>query len=145
MVAALPFLLAAAYPLVFPQHMNLGISLLLLAGWATSWDILGGWAGQLSMGHAAFIGLGAYTLGVAANQFHIAPWWSSGLAIVLAAGLAGVWGAITFRLKGPYFILSTIAIAEMLRLVAINERWLTGGRAGDFHLDIGAAVWSGPL
>lgn len=125
-------LVGAAWPLLFPQYMNLGIGLLLLAGWATAWDIVGGWAGQLSLGHAAFIGLGAYVVALTANQLHLAPWWSLGLSVVLAAGLAGAWGATTFRLRGPYFALSTLAIAEILRLVAINERWLTGGAGGVF-------------
>ena len=56
---ALVLLLAAVWPVILPHHLSLGISLLILAGLATSWDILGGWAGQLSLGHAAFVGLGA--------------------------------------------------------------------------------------
>ncbi len=132
-MALLPFvLIAAVLPLLLPQYLNLGIGLLLLAGWATAWDILGGWAGQLSLGHAAFVGLGAYTLGLAANHLQLAPWWSLAAAMILAAGLAWGWGAITFRLRGPYFALSTLAIAEVLRLVAINERGLTGGAQGIF-------------
>jgi branched-chain amino acid transport system permease protein len=130
--AALVLLIGAAWPLVLPQYMNLGIGLLLLAGWAAAWDIVGGWAGQLSLGHAAFIGLGAYTVALTANQAHLAPWWSLGVTMLLAAGLAWGWGAITFRLRGPYFALSTLAVAEILRLAAINERWLTGGAGGIF-------------
>jgi len=131
-MAALVFLIAAAWPLVFPQYMNLGIGLLILAGWATAWDIVGGWAGQVSLGHAAFVGLGAYTVALTAKHMQLAPWWSLGLAMTTAAGLAGAWGALTFRLRGPYFTLSTLAIAEVLRLIAINERWLTGGAGGIF-------------
>lgn len=131
-MAALILLIAAAWPLVFPHYLNLGIGLLILAGWAASWDIVGGWAGQLSLGHAAFVGLGAYTVALTAKHLQLAPWWSLGLAMALAAGLAWTWGAITFRLRGPYFTLSTLAIAEVLRLIAINERWLTGGAGGIF-------------
>jgi branched-chain amino acid transport system permease protein len=131
-MAALVLLIAAAWPLVFPHYLNLGIGLLILAGWAASWDIVGGWAGQLSLGHAAFVGLGAYTVALTAKHLQLAPWWSLGLAMALAAGLAWAWGAITFRLRGPYFTLSTLAIAEVLRLIAINERWLTGGAGGIF-------------
>lgn len=117
---------------LFPTYLSLGITLLLLAGWATSWDLLGGWTGQSSLGHAAFIGLGAYTIGVTANRFDLAPWWGALLAMALASVLALLWGSLTFRLRGSYFVLSTIAVAEILRLVAINERWLTGGAVGLF-------------
>lgn len=121
---------------LFPTSLSLGITLLLLAGWATSWDLLGGWTGQSSLGHAAFIGLGAYTIGVTANRFDLAPWWGALLAMALASVLALLWGSLTFRLRGSYFVLSTIAVAEILRLVAINERWLTGGAVGLFIFDL---------
>lgn len=122
----------AAWYALFSTSLSLGITLLLLAGWATSWDLLGGWTGQSSLGHAAFIGLGAYTIGVTANRFDLAPWWGALLAMALASVLALLWGSLTFRLRGSYFVLSTIAVAEILRLVAINERWLTGGAVGLF-------------
>src|SRR5690554_1757438 len=122
----------AAWYFVFPSFLTLGITLMLLAGWAAAWDLLGGWTGQVGLGHAAFIGLGAYTVAVTANRWDLAPWWSALLAMGLAALLALVWGRLTFRLTGSYFVLSTIAIAEILRLVAINERQLTGGAVGIF-------------
>src|SRR5690554_1033988 len=122
----------AAWYFVFPSFLTLGITLMLLAGWAAAWDLLGGWTGQVSLGHAAFIGLGAYTVAVTANRWDLAPWWSALLAMGLAALLALVWDRLTFRLTGAYFVLSTIAIAEILRLVAINERQLTGGAVGIF-------------
>lgn len=123
---------AALLPVLVPGYLNLGIALLVLVGWATAWDVLGGWAGQVSLGHAAFVGLGAYTLALGANTYWMPPWVSAPVAVLLAVGLAWVWGRVTFRLRGPYFTLSTIAVAEILRLVAINERWLTGGGEGIF-------------
>ncbi|MBX3142544.1 MAG: branched-chain amino acid ABC transporter permease [Trueperaceae bacterium] len=128
--------LGAAWYGLFPSYLSLGITLLLLAGWATSWDLLGGWTGQSSLGHAAFVGLGAYTIGITANRYDLAPWWGALLAMALAAVLALMWGSLTFRLRGSYFVLSTIAIAEVLRLVAINERKLTGGAIGLFIFDV---------
>ena len=110
--------------------------MLLLAGWASAWDLLGGWTGQTSLGHAAFIGLGAYTVGVTATKFDLAPWWSFLLAAAFATVLAFLWGRLTFGLRGSYFVLSTIAVAEILRLVAINERKLTGGAIGLFIFDL---------
>lgn len=129
-------LLGTAWFVFFPNYMSLGIALLLLAGWSTAWDLLGGWTGQTSLGHAAFVGLGAYTIGATANEFDLAPWWAALLAMVLAAALSFVWGKLTFRLRGSYFVLASIAIAEVLRLVAINERSLTGGAIGLFIFDL---------
>lgn len=120
------------YPAIFPNHLTIAISVLLFAGWATSWDLLGGWNGQVSLGHASFVGLGAYFVAVGQSQFELAPWWTMTMAAVLAAVLGYFWGWLTFSLRGPYFSLSTIAVAEILRLIAINEEWLTGGATGVF-------------
>lgn len=128
--------LLALYPAVFPQALNVGVTLVLFAALATAWDVLGGWAGQLSLGHAALVGIGAYTLGLLTQSAGLQG--QAGLVAALAAvaGLAALstlaWGWITFRLRGPYFTLSTIAVAEILRLVAINARSLTGGAEGLF-------------
>ena len=121
-----------AFPFLFPGYQALAISLLLFAGWATAWDILGGWAGQVSLGHAAFVGIGAYAVGLGATNWGVAPWWTLLVGMALAALLALLWGALTFGLRGSYFVLSTIAIAEILRLIAINWRSFTGGAQGIF-------------
>lgn len=126
----------AFYPVAFPAKLNLGVTLVLFAALATAWDVLGGWAGQLSLGHAALVGLGAYTFGLLTQS---AGWQgvgglvgALGAVAAVAAAAALAWGWITFRLRGPYFTLSTIAVAEILRLVAINARDLTGGAEGLF-------------
>src|SRR5918993_3127151 len=124
--------LGVVYPYAFPAYLTLAITVLLFAGWATAWDVLGGWNGQVSLGHAAFVGLGAYFVALGQARYDLAPWWSMALAVLVAAALAYAWGRITFSLRGPYFTLSTIAFAEILRLVAINEGWLTGGATGVF-------------
>lgn len=128
--------LGGAWYAFFPTYLTLGITLLLLAGWATAWDLLGGWTGQTSLGHAAFVGLGAYTIGVTSTRYDLAPWWGALLAMALAAVLALLWGRMTFGLRGSYFVLASIAVAEVLRLVAINERGLTGGAVGLFIFDL---------
>jgi branched-chain amino acid transport system permease protein len=119
----------ALYPFVFGRYMNLGISILLFAGFALAWDILGGWTGQNSLGNAAFVGIGAYSIAILA-LIGVAPWWGLLVGIALSALVAWGWGAMTFRLRGSYFTLSTIAVAEILRLVALNEDWLTHGSEG---------------
>lgn len=128
--------LLALYPRMFPGALNVGVTLVLFAALATAWDVLGGWAGQLSLGHAALVGLGAYTFGLLTQSAGLQSDGELLLAFAAVVALAvvatGVWGWITFRLRGPYFALSTIAVAEILRLVAINARWLTGGAEGLF-------------
>jgi len=124
--------LGVFYPMAFPGYLTFAITLLLFVGWATAWDILGGWAGQVSLGHASFVGLGGYFVAVGTSHYGIDPWWAVLMALVVAALLAYLWGKLTFTLTGPYFTLSTIAIAEIIRLVAINEEWLTGGATGVF-------------
>lgn len=125
--------LAGLFPIASSSFIAVGISALLFTGWASSWNLLGGWAGQLSLGHASFVGLGAYFVALGTLHFPMVPWWAILLIIVVFASfVAFLWGTLTFRLYGPYFSLSTIAIAEILRLVAINETWLTGGATGVF-------------
>ena len=124
---------AAIYPVFLPTYLTVGITALLFTGWATSWNILGGWAGQLSLGHASFVGLGAYFVALGSAHFPQIPWWVVLLILMFAAGIiAYLWGKLTFRLYGPYFSLSTIAVAEIVRLFVINEGWLTGGASGVF-------------
>ena len=124
--------LAALYPVVFSSYITVALTVLMFTGWASSWNILGGWAGQLSLGHATFVGLGAYFVAIGSSQFGLAPWWAILIGMAVAAVLAFFWGKLTFGLRGPYFSLSTIAIAEIIRLIAINEGWLTGGASGVF-------------
>ena len=129
---ALMLAVGVVYPFILPGYMTVGITILLFIGWATAWDTLGGWTGQVSLGHSFFVGLGAYVVALGQNRYGLAPWWTVLLAIGAAAALAYVWGRITFGLRGPYFTLSTIAFAEIFRLIAINEKWLTGGATGVF-------------
>lgn len=112
----------------YAQHVLILILLYITLG--SAWNILGGFAGQLSLGHAAFFGIGAYTASIIASKSALSPWWAIifGPIIVLPVALAVGW--ICFRLRGPYFTLSTIAVGEMVRLVALNWRELTGGAVG---------------
>ncbi|MGB3740574.1 MAG: branched-chain amino acid ABC transporter permease, partial [Castellaniella sp.] len=130
------FLAGVVYPLTGTEFLAIPIMALLFVGWATSWDILGGWAGQVSLGHVAFVGIGAYFVAVGAEHYGWAPWWSLLLAVGFSMILALVWGALTFRLQGVYFAMSTIAIAEVIRMIVINENWLSGGATGVFIISL---------
>ncbi len=124
---------AIVLPLV-NQSLNLSlfIFLFILMGWASSWDILGGWTGQTSLGHAAFVGIGAYSVALLSGKYGFDAVSASQIGMILAALLALAWGLMSLKLRGSYFALSSIAIAEILRLVAINEAWLTDGAQGVF-------------
>jgi branched-chain amino acid transport system permease protein len=119
-VVALLLLGALALPLWADQYViHLGAMILLFGYLGAAWNILGGYAGQFSFGHAAFFGLGAYTSTLLYVHHGLSPWLG-----MLAAGLAGgglglFSGVLSFRygLAGPYFALVMLAFAEMLRLL----------------------------
>lgn len=121
---AAPFIFTARYT----QHVLIVVLLYVALG--SAWNILGGFAGQLSLGHAAFFGIGAYTAAIIASKTAFSPWWAliAGPAAVLPVALVVGW--ICFRLRGPYFTLATIAVGEVVRLVALNWTTLTGGAVG---------------
>src|SRR5258707_9542192 len=97
----------------------------LFAALGLAWNLVGGYAGQLSLGHVAFFGVGAYGLALF-SELGVPVWISAFLAALVATAFAAVIGTIAFRLRGPYFTLATIAFAEVLRLAATNLN-VTGG------------------
>jgi len=96
----------------------------------SAWNLLAGYTGQVSFGHAVFFGTGAYTAGLFVTKLGISAWW--GMAFGgLAAVLVGLFiGGVCFRLRGPYFALATIAMGEIFRLVATNWKGFTEGMLG---------------
>jgi branched-chain amino acid transport system permease protein len=134
MIRALGVLLTAAaviaYPLVFatPFQQRLGALVLLYAISASAWNIVGGYAGQVSIGHAVFFGCGAY--GALATYQHLGLPPIAGLPIGVAVSvlIAAVIGVPTLRLSGHYFSMATIAVAELARLVVANTEWLGGAQ-----------------
>ena len=127
---ALVLLAGAIFPHVFASKLNFGFSLVLFAALATAWDLLGGWAGQLSLGHTAFVGVGAYVSTLLWTRAGLSLAWGLPLAVLAGVGLSLAWGAITFRLRGAYFSLASIAVAEVLRILANNWVSVTGGPEG---------------
>ncbi|MES2482663.1 MAG: branched-chain amino acid ABC transporter permease [Pseudomonadota bacterium] len=124
---------ALVFPLIFrsPFMVNFGVLALFYAFIGQSWNIAGGFAGQLSFGHVVFFGAGAYASTILQIRFGFNPWW--GLpASALAGAIVGYGVAfLSFRagLKGSYFALITLAFAEVLRIVA-NSVEITGGGLG---------------
>lgn len=112
-------------------NMHLLIMVLFFAYLSTCWNLLGGFAGQHSIGHSAFVGLGAYTSTFLFLKIGLNPWLGM-LAGGVVAALAGLFiGYLSFRyrLKGLYFVLVTIAFTEILVLLFSNIRFL-GGASG---------------
>src|SRR4051794_5459449 len=114
--------LVLLYPLVFTGAFaeRLGALVLLSAIGASSWNILGGYAGQISVGHAMFFGIGAYTPLLFYKLWEVPPVFGVPAAIGLAAVMAAVVGFPTFRLVGHYFSMATIAVAELVRIIVGN-------------------------
>lgn len=98
--------------------LSVAISALIFALAGIGWNVLSGFAGQFSFGHAAYFGLGAYTVAVTLTKYSISPWIGLILGGLVAAafGLLTGWISFRFGLKGAYFALATFALAEMLRL-----------------------------
>ena len=104
--------------------------ILLAASLGQCWNIVGGLANQLSLGHAAFFGIGAYTSTMMQINYGISPWLGMLFGMALAALVSVLLSMPTMRLKGPYFSLATLAFAEACRIVATSATGLTGGPQG---------------
>jgi branched-chain amino acid transport system permease protein len=132
LLAAAGFGLCLLVPLVVQQDYQLNVlfRVTLFAALGLAWNLVGGYAGQLSLGHAAFFGIGAYALPLFHDKLGIPIPLALVLVIVTAVAAAYVIGRVSFRLRGPYFALATIAFAEVLRLSAKNLDSITGGDVG---------------
>lgn len=110
--------------------IHIFVTICVFAALSTAWNIVGGYAGQLSLGHMMFYGIGAYTTSLLVTHFGLTPWIGMWFGAVLAALVGAAVGYPCFRLRGPFFSLSTIAFLEVIRLLSIHFVGLTGGSAG---------------
>jgi branched-chain amino acid transport system permease protein len=106
------------YPFIFtgPFYWDIGVTFLLAAISASAWNIVGGYAGQVSVGHSMFFGMGAYAPLLLYQLWELPPLAGVPLGIVVSVLLALAIGTPTFRLQGHYFSMATIAIAELIRI-----------------------------
>src|SRR6201747_1795096 len=118
--------LVIAYPLLFstPFQQRLGALILLYAIAASAWNIVGGYAGQVSVGHVVFFGCGAYATMGAYSHLALSPLVGIPAGIIVSVGIAAVIGVPTLRLSGHYFSMATIAVAELARLIVTNTEYL---------------------
>ncbi|HXH82758.1 MAG TPA: branched-chain amino acid ABC transporter permease [Candidatus Tectomicrobia bacterium] len=121
---------ALAFPLLvrlpFPRHVM--IMIFLYAALAVAWNILAGYCGQISLGHAVFFGLGAYTSSVLAARAGVSPWVGMLAGAAVAVLVSQAVGYPVFRLRGHYFAIATIAVGEIVQTLFLNWDWVGGAR-----------------
>ncbi len=128
-VLALPFVLSFN-----PYYLSIFIAALILGSVSLAWNLLAGVCGQVSFGHAAFFGIGAYASALLVTKAGVNPF----LAMIIAAIIGVIGGLIigipAFRLRGPYFALSILGFAEVMKLLTLNLTRLTEGSKGIFNI-----------
>ena len=125
----LAILLAIALVPVFdndPYFLQIFIMIMLFAYWGTSWNIISGFAGQMSLGHAAFAGIGAYTSTVLFINYGLSPWLGMLVGGVIAGGFGLLIGYPCFKLRGTYFTLATIAFLNVIRILVLANQTVLG-------------------
>ena len=122
-------LILVALPAVLSSYaLTIFILILFYAFLGQAWNIVGGYAGQLSAGHAAFVGIGAYTSALLSTEWGLTPWLGMFVGAALATALGAIIGYLGFRfgLRGFYFVLLTVAFAEVCRILVSNIDALGG-------------------
>jgi branched-chain amino acid transport system permease protein len=129
-VAAITVLALLAFPFVFarpfPRHVM--IMIFLYGALATAWNILAGYCGQISLGHAVYFGIGAYTSTLLTRELALTPWLGMLAGAALAVLISQVIGYPVFRLRGHYFAIATIGVGEIVQTLVINWDWAGGAR-----------------
>lgn len=138
------FCVCLAAALVLPivtdaSHLNMAILVLMAAQVGVAWNMVGGYAGQVSLGHAAFYGLGAYASTLLLVRFGVNPWIGVLAGGVVAAMLSLAFGWSCFRLKGHYFAMATIAVAELVQI--FFTEWEYGGAAVGLYVPMDRQGW----
>lgn len=110
--------------------LNILILTLLFAGLASAWNIIGGFGGQLSLGHGVFFAIGAYTVAITYDRYGWSPWVSMVLAVPIAVTVALLTSWPTFRLRGPFFAMATLALNQVALVLATYFASVTGGVQG---------------
>ena len=135
-IAVLAVLMVPVPLLLPPSQQAVAVRVLIFALMSIGWNVMSGFGGLFSFGHAAYFGLGAYTSAWLLVEHQVSPWIGMVTGMVVAAAFAVVSGflALRYRLKGAYFALATFAFAEMFRLVATNSDFVH--RAAGYHVPL---------
>lgn len=138
-------------PLALPNdyYFQVAIMTAMFGAMALGWNLIGGYANQVSLGHAVFFGVGAYVTAILQLDFGLTPWLGMVVAMGASALIAAGVGALTFRLSGHYFALATLAILQVFLILFTYFRGLTGGSVGLFlpilHNDPGMFQFDSPI
>jgi len=116
----------AVFTLPFPRHVM--IMIFLYGSLAVAWNILAGYCGQISLGHAVFFGIGAYTSTLLVARAGLTPWAGMAAGAALAVVFSQAVAFPVFRLRGHYFAIATIAVGEIVQTLVINWDWAGGAR-----------------
>ena len=122
-----------------PSHQNYLILVLMFAQIGVAWNILGGYVGQVSLGHVAFFGIGAYTSTALLISVGLSPWIGMLIGGIVAAVFGTMIGWICFRFKGHYFTMATIAVAEIIQVLFTN--WEGVGGAVGLYVPMDRQGW----
>jgi branched-chain amino acid transport system permease protein len=135
-VAAFLAVAAALVPLFIKDVyvQNIMVLTLMYAALSQSWNILSGYCGQISLGHALYFGLGAYTTAILFTKFGVLPWFGMLGGGLISAVIALALGYPCFRLRGHYFVIATIVIAETALLLFQNWNWVGAAMGIDIPL-----------
>ena len=139
LVLGLAILIALPQVVTSSFAIDIFIRILLFSFIGVAWNLMGGYAKQLSLGHAAYFGLGAYTSTILQIDFGISPWIGmvAGGVVAMLASLPIGW--LCFRLRGPYFTIATIATAQALMLIFLKFRDFAWGAEGTTIPNLGSA------
>ena len=138
------FLLALPW-VVNPYILSVATLILYLAYTGQAWNVMMGFAGQLSLGHSLYVGVGAYAAAAVFFHYGLGPWAGIWLSIALCVAIGAAIGFLAFRfgISGVYFALLTIAFCEFTRIGFDHLQW-TGGSGGLF-LKVAQRALSGAI
>jgi len=128
-VVAVSISLALPY-LLTPYYLGLVVKMIIFALFAMSFDLLIGYTGMASLGHAAYFGIAAYATGLLALRLEWNVWLALPAGVLIAAITAALFGLLALRARGSYFLMITLALSQVLWGVAFGWRSLTGGEDG---------------
>ncbi len=124
-VVIITFALLAIVPFIaslteVPFYLDLGRRMMILAIGALSLNLIMGYGGMISFGHAVFVGIGAYVVGICAEHEIVSGFIQWPLALIVCAAFAFIFGAISLRTRGVYFIMITLALAQMMYFLGVS-------------------------
>ena len=140
-VILVAFLLAPVY-LTNSYHVRILVLVCIFGAASVGWNLLGGYANQISLGHAVFFGVGAYAVAIFQGHYGLSPWLAMPVGVVVAVAVALLIGWPTFQLSGHYFALATIALLQVFHILATYWEPLTGGTAGISLPILPAGMWN---